>query len=97
MEDFINGKVTQEQYPKITDLITQKKQKYIDKLNQDRKNIVLEDGTNIIKEGGGKNHRKYRKIDATKIEDEHLIMKDTGHTYILKKICKKGKKKSRQR
>lgn len=71
--DFINGKIHESSYKDIYDLMVSKKEKYINKLNQNREDITLEDGTNFIKEiRGGKNHRKYRKIDGTKIDNDHI-------------------------
>lgn len=80
--DFINGKIHEDSYKDIYDKIISKKEKYINKLNRDRKDVTLEDGTNFIKEiRGGKNHRKYRKIDSTKIDDNHIEHSTTKLKY----------------
>lgn len=71
--DFINGKIHQDSYREIHDLMVSKKLKYINKLNKERQDVELEDGANFIKEiRGGKTHRKYRKIDTHKTDDNHV-------------------------
>lgn len=80
--DFVNGKVHEDRYTEIRDLINVKKKKYIQKLNENRKDFELEGGLNYVKEiRGGKNHRKYRKINAEKIDDDHIQTIGTGHKY----------------
>lgn len=80
--DFLNGKIHEDKYKEIHDLINKKKEKYTQKLNESRKDIELEDGTNYIKEiRGGKNHTKYRKVNANKIDNDHLQTVKTGHKY----------------
>lgn len=94
--DFVNGKVHEDRYKEIHDLIELKKGKYIQKLNENRKDIELENGTNYIKEiRGGKNHNKYRKINAVKIDDDHLQTVRTGHKYYKTHV--KPKKKYQDR
>lgn len=71
--DFINGKVHEDSYKDIHDLMVSKKEKYIHKLNEGKEDVILEDGTNFIREiTGGKNHRKFRKIDSRKIDNDHI-------------------------
>lgn len=80
--DFVNGKIHEDRYSDIYEKIVSKKEEYIRRLNKDRKDVDLEEGTNFIREiRGGKNHRKYRKIDAIKLDDEHIASKTTGHKY----------------
>ncbi|XP_046811286.1 putative uncharacterized protein DDB_G0282499 [Lucilia cuprina] len=64
--DFLNGKIHEDKYKEIHDLINQKKEKYIQKLNESRKDIELEDGTNYIKEIRGDDdldHNTYTNHD----------------------------------
>lgn len=90
--DFINGKIHEDTYREIHDLMVLKKQKYIEKLNEGRKDVELEEGTNFIKEiRGGKNHRKYRKIDTQKIDDNHVENTTTKLKY-YKTHVKQAKK-----
>lgn len=71
--DFINGKIHEDSYKGIHDLMVSKKEKTIHKRNEGKEDVILEDGTNFIKEiRGGKNHRKYRKIDSRKIDNDHI-------------------------
>lgn len=94
--DFINGKIPEEKYREIHELIVSKKEKYIEKLNENRKDVDLEEGINYIKEiRGGKNHRKYRKIDAMKIDKEHIENKTTGHKYYKTHVRPKKKYQDR--
>lgn len=80
--DFINGKVHEDKYPEIHDLILKKKNNYINKLNKNRTDIVIEEGTNYIREiRGGKNHRRYRKIESKKVDEDHIENTKTGHKY----------------
>lgn len=80
--DFVNGKVHEGRYIGIRDLINAKKEKYTQKLNENRKDFELESGPNYIKEiRGGKNHRKYRKVHAEKIDDDHIQTTETGYKY----------------
>ncbi|KAI8126852.1 Retrovirus-related Pol polyprotein from transposon 17.6 [Lucilia cuprina] len=80
--DFLNGKIHEDKYKEIHDLINHKKEKYIQKLNEYRKDIELKDGTKNIKQiRDGKNHTKYRKVNANKIHNDHLQTVKTGHKY----------------
>ena len=80
--DFINGKIHEDKYEEIHDLVWKKKENYINKLNKDRKDVDIQEGTNFIKEiRGGKNHRKYRKIDSSIIDEEHLQDTNNGLKY----------------
>lgn len=80
--DFINGTIHEDQYVDIRDLIVTKKENSINKLNKDRNDIEINEGINYIKEiRGGKNHRKYRKIDTEKIDKDHVEHKDTRLKY----------------
>lgn len=90
--DFINGKISEVKYKEIHDLMVSKKEKYIKKMNENRMDIELDEGKNYIKEiRGGKNHRKYRKIDALKIDNEHIASKRTGHKYYKTHVKMKKK------
>ncbi|CAD7000909.1 unnamed protein product [Ceratitis capitata] len=48
--DFINGKIHEDKYEDIHDLILKKKENYINNLNKDRKDVDIQEGTNFIKE-----------------------------------------------
>lgn len=94
--DFVNGKIHQDKYKHIHDLMLLKKEKYIKKINEGREDVELEDGTNFIKEiRGGKNHRKYRKIDAKKIDDDHIESTGTKHKYYKTHVKTKKKYEDR--
>lgn len=90
--DFVNGKISEEKYKDIHDRMEAKKDKYISKLNKNRVDVDLREGINYIKEiRGGKNHRRYRKVDANKIDDDHLQTKRTGHKYYKTHVKPKKK------
>lgn len=43
---------------------------------------MIEEGTNYIREiRGGKNHRRYRKIESKKVDEDHIENTKTGHKY----------------
>ena len=73
--DFVNCKIHEDRYIEICDLINAKKEKYMQKLNETRKDFELECGSNYIKEiRGGRHHRKYGKVNAEKIDDDSIQM-----------------------
>lgn len=87
--DFVNGKIHESEYQ---DTILKKKLNTLDKLNKHRKNEDIETGPNFIKEvRGGKNHSKYRKIQADKLDDDHL--RDIKNQNIYYRTHIKTKKK----
>lgn len=94
--DFLNGKIHEDKYKEIQNLINSKKERYIQKLNKHRKDIELEDGTNYIREiRGGKNHRKYRKVNTNKIDQDHIQTLGTGHKYYKSNVKHKRKYQDR--
>lgn len=62
--------------------ITRIKQKVNKKINRGRKNETMHDGTNFIKHVmGRKNHTKYRKIQAEKVDENYLVGVRTQNIY----------------
>ena len=91
--DFIQGKITEEQYIKIHEELLRKKQNKIDKLNELRlgENLLTE-GINYIKETrGGKNHPKFRKIKSKNIDETHVEDINSKQIYYKANVKKKKK------
>lgn len=87
--DFINGKITQDNYPLIKDKIQNTKRRTIEKINQNREDCELRTGDVYIKQDrGGKNHSKFRKVNVTEFDDNHVITKN-GHIYYKSHLKRK--------
>jgi hypothetical protein len=91
--DFKNGKIKDEEYPAIKAKIEERKRKIIEKLNEKRDEIIIEEETPIfIKDTrGGKIHAKFRKIDAEILDNKHIIDKTSKVKYFKNHIKKKKK------
>lgn len=90
--DFRNGKVKDDEYADIKDRIQKVKERVINKLNEGREEVEIEEGANFIKETrGGKNYAKFRKIDAEKLDETHILNKETGLKYYGTHLKRKKK------
>lgn len=89
--DFVQGKINELQYDDIYQTILRKKEQRISKLNENRSDETpLSDGINYIKEiRGGKNHSRFRKIAACKIDENHLKDERSGQIYYRSSVKKR--------
>lgn len=91
--DFVQGKINSSQYEAIHKILIEKKQKVIEKLNENRTDdYPITNGINYIKESrGGKNHSKFRKISGEIVDENHL--KDVKSNQIYYKTHVRDKRK----
>lgn len=89
--DFFLGNIKPEEYPAIREKIIKNKEKTINTLNKNREDVQVTSGPIFLKEvRGGKNHAKFRKVNANIVDNDHVII-GSGHRY-YKSHIKRSKK-----